>query len=106
MALAATIQAANACALYAHCRCTMAGGVIDNNMTTTACAEYRRATGVGYYLTDTAYLPTVDDHNTTWCSMGSFDANKQAVLSNCDFRSFCTWAGATGEDSWCMDKRG
>ncbi|KAK1964264.1 hypothetical protein LY78DRAFT_659521 [Colletotrichum sublineola] len=102
--LAASVSVTEACALYGNCRCPMAGGVINDTITEAACTMYRKAT----HLDDsysTAYRIKVVD-NVAWCRQGWDRLNQQVVLSNCDFRYFCTKAGATGNDSWCKDKGG
>ncbi|KAK2005428.1 hypothetical protein LZ32DRAFT_612075 [Colletotrichum eremochloae] len=103
VAFVAGIQV-EACAWYADCRCTMADGSIDNNITSKACATYHTNAGMDDNET-TAFTTEVDGNNTTWCKAGMVDYKYTLYLDNCHMREYCTGAGATGNDSWCEKKQ-
>ncbi|KAK2035506.1 hypothetical protein LX32DRAFT_700335 [Colletotrichum zoysiae] len=98
--LAAGAKVAEACGKYGYCRCTMADGSINNNVTTVACQKYHTSIGLDGTRA-TAITTTIDSGNTAWCSQGIFDDYHTGAPINCKMRDFCKEAGATGEDSWC-----
>ncbi|KAK2028641.1 hypothetical protein LX32DRAFT_392722 [Colletotrichum zoysiae] len=107
LALAASVELAEGCAQYQRCRCQMADGSPNNNVTTLACEARRQADHDGYDGADgphsTAFLTTTDSQNTTWCN-GGRNGKRFFNPDNCLFRDACTQLGATGSDSWCEGK--
>ncbi|KAK1992895.1 hypothetical protein LX36DRAFT_674223 [Colletotrichum falcatum] len=101
VALAAGGVVAEACALYANCRCTMVEGV-NNDITKLACDSFHNETGLEG-TNSTAYTTFVDEEGVTWCQQGEIGGH-MTHIDNCDMRIFCGEAGATGGDSWCKDK--
>ncbi|EFQ36729.1 hypothetical protein CGRA01v4_12241 [Colletotrichum graminicola] len=101
LALIAGVKVAEACSLFDNCRCTMADGSINNDITTAACASKRTAADLDG-SDSTAYTITTDSSNTATCQSG-FVGKDDLTLDNCDFRERCTAAGATGSDSLCTN---
>ncbi|KAK2054446.1 hypothetical protein LY76DRAFT_522539 [Colletotrichum caudatum] len=105
LALAASVELAEGCAQYERCRCQMADGSPNNNITTLACELRREANhknGADSPLS-TAFLTNTDSQNTTWCN-GGRNGRIAFAPNNCLFREACTQLGATGSDSWCEGK--
>ncbi|KAK2042048.1 hypothetical protein LZ31DRAFT_556417 [Colletotrichum somersetense] len=105
LALAASVELAEGCAKYQRCRCQMADGSPDNNVTTLAC-EARRKANHDHGADDpdsTAFRTNIDRQNTTWCNDGLIH-EIHFCPNNCLFREACTQLGATGSDSWCEGK--
>ncbi|KAK1987618.1 hypothetical protein LZ30DRAFT_818914 [Colletotrichum cereale] len=101
LALVASAELAEGCAVYGRCRCQATDGSPVNNATVQACGKLRENTRGAEG--GTAFLTTTDMTNTTWCNWGR-DGNNWSSVNNCSMRVLCTMFGASGADSWCEDK--
>ncbi|KAK1974448.1 hypothetical protein LZ30DRAFT_740476 [Colletotrichum cereale] len=99
----ALVTSVKACALYNQCRCTMADGSVNNTITEIACQTKHDNIQGANDLGSTAFLPTIDAENVTWCNSGR-SGKIFFYVENCGFRETCTASGATGADSWCQGK--
>ncbi|KAK1978740.1 hypothetical protein LZ30DRAFT_728236 [Colletotrichum cereale] len=94
--IATLLAGANACARYEKCHCTNADGTPNNTITTTVCNNSNQLAPKSpgwplYYL---------DENDVTKCIVNQ-NPNFFLAPDNCQFRDFCTAAGATGADSSC-----
>ncbi|KAK1561275.1 uncharacterized protein LY79DRAFT_574326 [Colletotrichum navitas] len=98
LAVVIIATAAEACANYHQCRCTMEDGSI-NNTATGAALTYLNTKGFNIIYN---YPATQDNDGTLWIKRYFNVVNGDWVpLNNCKVREACTKVGATGNDSWC-----
>ncbi|KAK2013498.1 hypothetical protein LZ32DRAFT_617615 [Colletotrichum eremochloae] len=93
LVIALVAGAAEACAKYNRCRCTMADGAINNTITAQAKDYIHNNISGGDF-------PTVaDNNNTLWIKSYYPSVGYLKGVDNCDARVACIAVGATGEDS-------
>ncbi|KAK2018081.1 hypothetical protein LZ32DRAFT_599971 [Colletotrichum eremochloae] len=98
LTVALVTGAAEACAFYDQCRCTMANNEINNTITGLA-KDYLEAHD---HNIRSAWSTWEDGNNTAWIKLNQ--NGQDVAISNCKIREACTEVGATGEDSWCETK--
>ncbi|KAK2007568.1 hypothetical protein LZ32DRAFT_610172 [Colletotrichum eremochloae] len=82
---------------YTRCRCTMADGSINNDITGKTALRMSITGFNGVY-------PTIKDKNgTEWIADYLINGN-DFLLNNCDVSKECTKEGATGADAECNKK--
>ncbi|KAK1585860.1 uncharacterized protein LY79DRAFT_557444 [Colletotrichum navitas] len=91
-----------ACDRYNYCRCTMADGSLNSTVTDDACKYLYTYSAKKHF--DLSLYVTQNKDDATWCYQLVNDNPIYLGVDNCDMRVACTEVGATGSDSWCMDK--
>ncbi|KAK1584981.1 uncharacterized protein LY79DRAFT_560011 [Colletotrichum navitas] len=104
VALVAGVEVTEACAPYRRCRCTMADGSINNTITEQACTRELENTRGAKGSNSKAFQISTGDNGTEWCNWGH-SGKTTFYIDNCKFRESCAAWGATGSDSWCVDKK-